>query len=316
MNLDEFIREARQVHGDDYDYSLVEYKNCKEKVRIVCPKHGEFWQAPEKHLKRRQGCFGCGWEKRAATNTERYGAPNVFQNEAIKKKSQQTMIRKYGVPFSAQSEELQDKRENTMLERYGGRNTWESKELRAKVDATMLDHYGNVCPMDCPEIAERRRRTCIERYGVAHPAQNPDILNKGFDVKKLHGTISSSKPEDEMYQVLCGQFGKENVLRNYWDPRYPFHCDFYVKTGDLFIELNASWTHGFHFFDENSEADKQTLAVWTKKAEQSKFYQGAIDVWTWRDLLKRDTAKKNGIHYIVFWKNDLSDFYAWIDKLA
>lgn len=293
MNLDEFIKEARQVHGDDYDYSLVEYKNCKEKVRIVCPKHGEFWQTPEKHLKRRQGCPGCGWEKRAATNTERYGAPNVFQNEAIKKKSQQTMIRKYGVPFSAQSEELQDKRENTMLERYGGRNTWESKELRAKVDATML-----------------------ERYGVVHLCQDSDFARRIFETRKAHGTVSSSGPEEEMYKVLCERFGTDVVFRNHVDVRYPFHCDFYIQTEDLFIELNANWTHGYHFFDECSETDRQTLAVWTKKAEQSDFYREAVFVWTKRDLLKRDTAKKNGIRYIVFWKNDLSDFYEWMDKLA
>ena len=48
-----FKERARQIHGDKYDYSKVEYgKNNKEKVCIICPEHGEFWQTPnrsEKH---------------------------------------------------------------------------------------------------------------------------------------------------------------------------------------------------------------------------------------------------------------------------
>lgn len=47
---EEFVAEARKVHGDRYDYSKVEYHTVKVKVCIVCPEHGEFWQTPEKHL--------------------------------------------------------------------------------------------------------------------------------------------------------------------------------------------------------------------------------------------------------------------------
>ena len=51
MSLEEFIRRAREVHGDKYDYSKVEYTDARTKIRIVCPEHGEFWQRPHQHLK-------------------------------------------------------------------------------------------------------------------------------------------------------------------------------------------------------------------------------------------------------------------------
>lgn len=35
----EFIKEAKEVHGDKYDYSKVEYTNNRVKVCIICPKH-------------------------------------------------------------------------------------------------------------------------------------------------------------------------------------------------------------------------------------------------------------------------------------
>ena len=54
----EFIEKARNIHGDKYDYSKVEYIKNSEKVCIVCPKHGEFWMTPHNHLQRR-GCPVC-----------------------------------------------------------------------------------------------------------------------------------------------------------------------------------------------------------------------------------------------------------------
>ena len=55
----QFIFDAKKIHGDRYDYSKVEYKKSLEKVCIVCPVHGEFWQTPNSHLYGR-GCPKCG----------------------------------------------------------------------------------------------------------------------------------------------------------------------------------------------------------------------------------------------------------------
>jgi hypothetical protein len=54
---DEFIEKAKTIHGEKYDYSLVNYKNNKIKIKIICPIHGEFEQIPNSHLK------GCGCPK-------------------------------------------------------------------------------------------------------------------------------------------------------------------------------------------------------------------------------------------------------------
>ena len=60
---EEFIAEARKVHGDKYDYSKVEYINKNTKVCIICSKHGEFWQDPHSHLQG-SGCPLCCIDKR------------------------------------------------------------------------------------------------------------------------------------------------------------------------------------------------------------------------------------------------------------
>ena len=55
---EEFIQMCKEVHGDLYDYSNVEYKNNYTKIRIICPTHGEFAQRPQTHLKG-GGCLKC-----------------------------------------------------------------------------------------------------------------------------------------------------------------------------------------------------------------------------------------------------------------
>ena len=62
LTIKEFIERAKQIHGDKYDYSKVEYINIDTKVCIVCPIHGEFWQTPYNHLIKKCGCFECGIE--------------------------------------------------------------------------------------------------------------------------------------------------------------------------------------------------------------------------------------------------------------
>ena len=59
--LDEWLHKAKAVHGDKYDYSKVKYVNGRTKVCIVCPKHGDFYQTPDSHLKGR-GCKKCANE--------------------------------------------------------------------------------------------------------------------------------------------------------------------------------------------------------------------------------------------------------------
>jgi hypothetical protein len=59
--LREWLKQAKTIHGDKYDYSKVEYVNAKTKVCIICKKHGEFWQLPNNHLQGK-GCTKCKYE--------------------------------------------------------------------------------------------------------------------------------------------------------------------------------------------------------------------------------------------------------------
>lgn len=61
-NTETFIEKARKVHGDKYDYSKVEWVDSKTDIIIICKKHGEFKQNPNRHLSG-NGCPYCNNSK-------------------------------------------------------------------------------------------------------------------------------------------------------------------------------------------------------------------------------------------------------------
>lgn len=74
ITTEEFIKKAKEVHGNKYDYSKVKYTNSQTKLCIICPIHGEFWQLPYSHMKG-FGCKKCCCEKmshKLSLNTQEF----------------------------------------------------------------------------------------------------------------------------------------------------------------------------------------------------------------------------------------------------
>ena len=63
IGTDEFVRRAKETHGDRYDYSKVKYINSSTPVTIGCTTHGEFQQKPAYHTLNAAGCPKCGRDK-------------------------------------------------------------------------------------------------------------------------------------------------------------------------------------------------------------------------------------------------------------
>jgi hypothetical protein len=85
----EFVARAKEVHGDKYDYSSVEYTHNKKKVAITCPAHGVFIQQARMHLKG-QGCRKCfnesvrGWNDQNRVDAHNRG-DTFFQGNPCSK---------------------------------------------------------------------------------------------------------------------------------------------------------------------------------------------------------------------------------------
>ena len=158
---------------------------------------------------------------------------------------------------------------------------------------------------------------CIEKYGVDNWMKTKEASKlasirkeKEIETKRKNGTLTTSKPEEESFRLIKEVF--PNIIRQYRSEKYPFNCDFYIPEKDLYIEFNGTWTHGKHPFDSNNSDDMELVKTW--KSKNTKFYDGAINVWTQRDVKKRETAKKNNLNFIEFWNID--EVKAWLSTFS
>ena len=130
------------------------------------------------------------------------------------------------------------------------------------------------------------------------------------ETKRKKGLLNSSKQEDTVYDILKQVF--PDIVRQYKSEKYPFYCDFYIPSLDLYIEVNFNWTHGKHLFNPNNEEDIKTLNIWHNKAKQSNFFKNAIITWTVRDVNKVEYIEKNNLNFIIFYS--LKEFYEWLQN--
>lgn len=285
--------------------------------------------------------------KTRATNLRRYGFTNAMKSPSMRKrlsqvmkknapmiaaKARKTCLEKYGVEYygqtvearKAQSERMHanldvfmSKSRASMLKRYGVKYSWESAALRGKAQATMRERYGSICYVQSDEYKERLdsimdkvRQTNMFRYGVPVYTQSDeykqnvdDIQSRIIATKRQNGVLNTSTVEKHVkgFDDFESQYNK--------DARYPYLCDFYDTDRDLFIEVNASWTHGYHWYDAEEDADICTK--WEAKSKASTYYTNALDVFTKRDVEKRECARVNNLNYVTLWDSDGMDADLW-----
>ena len=159
------------------------------------------------------------------------------------------------------------------------------------------------------QVKNKSKQTCLEKYGYEYASQSKEIQQKAHETKKKNGSYGKSNEEDYVYSILVDIYGNDNVKRQYKSESYPFACDFYIISKDLYIEYNGMWTHGHTPYIGSKENEIQ-LEEWKQKAITSKFYQNAIVTWTISDVKKRNTAKTNRLNYIELWDlNDVKKYF-------
>ena len=174
-------------------------------------------------------------------------------------------------------------------------------EYKAYVEAKRMASriYGNPWNKG-QKMLEEQKAKISETLLNKTPEEKQAIMNKQYETKRQNNTFVTSEGEENFYIKLLNLFPANGIIRQYKESRYPFKCDFYIKSLDIFIELNFTWTHGFKPF-EGTEQDLLMLEYWKKRAAKSNFYKEAIETWTQRDVLKFKTAKENNLNYLTYY---------------
>ena len=152
------------------------------------------------------------------------------------------------------------------------------------------------------------KETDIRMKKISELHMTEEIKYKKFRTMIEHDNLNSynSKAEKDEYKLLLQKFNPEDIISQYYnEEKYPFKCDFYIKSIDTYIEVNGNWTHGSHPFDRNNEEDIKKLKEWIEKSKRSKYYKNAIYTWTDLDVRKLNIAMQNKLNYTVIYKNKI-----------
>ena len=208
------------------------------------------------------------------------------------------------------------------------------EQIQQRFKQTCLERYDVEAPMQNKNIKNKAINTCINKWGVDNytkTSEYKEIVSKAYstgipqqkwiNTRKALGSLSPSRKEDIIYEILTNHFGVYDVERQYNDTRYSnpennkcFDCDFYIKSLDLFIEYNGNWCHGkikgkyLGPYNPDNKEHQEMLEYWRYKDKKlgsttkrsRNYYTYAIKVWTITDPLKRRIAKQNNLNWLEF----------------
>lgn len=256
-------------------------------------------------------------EKRKQTCLEKYGFIYAAQNDDVKQKIYNTMIQRYG-GYTLQSDILKNKVKQTNLKKYGVINVFAANVVKEKIKNTNIQRY-NVWHYNQSEIGrrrlselsklnnEKRYNTNLSRYGTKYLLNNHIIANKRLKTLHLNKNFKYSREENLFYELLVNLYGENNIIRQYKSTLYPFNCDFYIKTIDLYIEYNGHYTHMDHPFNKDNINDQNILNMLISKG-----YNNVVKVWSELDVKKLNILKNNNLRFLFLYNDWNKDWKSYI----
>ena len=261
MTLAEFVKKAKDIHGDKYLYDKVEYVNNSTKVCITCPEHGDFWQTPHSHLEGR-GCPECSDKKKKTVDEFIKQAKEKHRNQYIYDKDKIDYINNstkvcitcpiHGDFWQAPHDHLSGRG----CPECGGTKKSNMSGFIKRAKETHGDKYmyNNVIYVDCS--------TKIELICPIHGKfwQRPcDHINQKQGCPKCGHIVS--KAEDEINSFINNICGIETKTRDRSLLTRRLECDILVPSHKLAIEFDGIIWHNERFGkNKNYHLHKTELA--------------------------------------------------------
>ncbi len=225
-----FIKEAKLIHGDKYDYSMVDYKNRVVKIKIICKIHGKFEQSPAGHLSG-FGCFKCYGNKPMTTEEfinkaklihgDKYKYTfSVYKNSYTKIKiicsvhglfeqSPRTHLGGGGCSKCANKVKSNEGFKNDAQKIHGNKYDYsliDYKDWRTKVKIICREHgvfeqnaYSHCCGHGCPKCSNNQKPNLVELLKTA-----AHIHKNKYDYSKA--VYLSAKAKIKIICKIHGEF--------------------------------------------------------------------------------------------------------------
>lgn len=273
----EFVQRAKEIFNN-YDYSLVNYKNSKTKVKIICPSHGVFEITPHNIL------IGCGCPQCA--NVNRKQQAKKFSKEEFLKKANEIHNNKYDYKIEKDFVKVSDKI-RIICPKHG--------EFKQTVHSHLQKHGCPICGFEIShkktseeEILNRIKAIHGDKYDYSKMVYNGYLKNIEL-ICPVHGSFFKTpanlirrkegcpecnknkyKGEEKIKKWL--KENKKNYKRNYKVKELNYKSyDFCLEEENLLIEYNGRQHYeprcfgGINLEEAKQNLKKQRHNDWLKR---------------------------------------------------
>ena len=264
----EFVNEAKIVHGNKYEYKDISLTKMKDKVKIICPIHGNFEQRASDHLNG-QGCPKCKFEK--LSNLNKHKTEDFIKLASLKHNGFYNYSRVVYInsktkvnitcPIHGQFEQKPFVHlDGSGCKKCKGRlstNTKEFVDLAAKIHGEKYDYSSSIYTSSKSLVS-----IICPIHGVFKQIPNAHLNGTGCPKCNLFGTIA----ENKLYQDIKKFFGEE-VVQTYkckWLGKQ--HLDIYIPSLKVAIEYQG----GQHFIPIKFFGGEEGLEKVKKRDEKKR----------------------------------------------
>lgn len=300
IKTQDFIKKAKEIHGDKYDYSLVDYTNCDTNIIIICKIHGQFKKQPRQHLSK-SGCIKClSDSKRKPINDFIIKANKIHNNKydyslVVYKDAKTKII--IICPIHGQFEQRADIHQSGSECQECAKETVRNK-MRNEHDNIIIrlkEKYGNIHDYSLVNYIDMRHTIKIicQEHGVFE--QRPDLYLDGHGCQKCASKPYSKKQitwleyiakRDNIYIQHAINDGEFKVGR--------YRVDGYCKETNTCYEFHGDLWHG------NPKLYKPSNVNPINKITFSELYIKTLE--------KQLFIENQGYNLITIWENEWDTF--------
>ena len=307
FTTDIFIKKAKEIHGDKYDYSLVDYVNAKTKIEIICPVHGKFTQIPYNHLSGK-GCKECGHIENGRNRSITFDkflekARNVHGDKYDYSKSK---IENYKTKIEIICP-LHGSFFQTPNNHLGGKGCKECGMM------STLNHIYKNCSSNTEDFISKSKELHSDTYDYSKVEyvnnstsveikceEHGSFLQSPRDHLRGHGChtcgllkarhfLGTSKLEEDFVDFIRSFYSGE-IITSVRDKIPPMELDIFLPEFNIGIEINGSYWHSERFKDKNYHLHKYNLC----KEKGIRL----ISIWEW-EILKDKNKIENFIKNLI-----------------
>lgn len=264
-----FIRKAKEIHGDKYDYSNVDYVNQNKCVEIICKKHGSFIQLPASHLQGR-GCPKCSGKGRTKEDvikelTNVHNGKYDYNKLSFNKLNDKVIIT---CPIHGDFEQTLSKHlkgqgcPKCAVKKRNENQTLTQEEFikRAENISNGKDTFENV---SYSTMKDKVKVNC-KKHGE-YEIRPYDYLS-GHRCPKCGTTLSNA--ENEIYEFICSHIDKSLIERHNRSVLNGKEIDIYIPTLHIGIEYNGLKWHSeeydkdrYYHIDKMNKANEKGIRL-------------------------------------------------------